>query len=120
MVTDCVIVTGPKSPGSSASISPLEAVLARAPENVRPGAVRLSGFESSPTPETHVRVACPKQFPAKSKTPNTGTQNFLNVMGAFLSFRPGPVEQNRGKSTKSQAPLFVDFALFALKFRKNH
>jgi hypothetical protein len=29
-----------------------------APANVLHGAVRLQGFASSPTPDTHVRVAC--------------------------------------------------------------
>jgi len=33
-------------------------VLVMAPANVLHGAVRLHGFASSPTPETHVRAAC--------------------------------------------------------------
>src|ERR1700681_4189218 len=52
------MVTVPKPPGSSASISPPTAVLEYAPGIVLQGAVRLHGFASSPTPETHVRVAC--------------------------------------------------------------
>ena len=51
-----VIVTVPKPPGSRASISPLSAVFEIAPAKVLQGAVRLHGFRSSPTPETHVRV----------------------------------------------------------------
>src|SRR5215471_8999966 len=53
-----VIVTAPKPPGSKTLISPPAAVLEIAPANVLHGAVRLHGFASSPTPETHVRVAC--------------------------------------------------------------
>src|SRR5215470_19639374 len=56
-VIDFVAVTAPKPPGSSASISPPAAVLDIAPAHVLHGAVRLQGFTSSPTPETHVRVA---------------------------------------------------------------
>src|SRR5437773_381567 len=59
MVIDFVIVTAPKPPGSSASISPPAAVFEMAPAKVLHGAVRLHGFASSPTPDTHVRVcAC--------------------------------------------------------------
>src|SRR5262249_55028963 len=57
IVIDFVIVTAPKPPGSRQSISPLGAVLEIAPANVLQGAVRLHGLASSPTPETHVRVA---------------------------------------------------------------
>src|SRR4029450_11408919 len=56
-VTDLVIVTAPKPPGSRQSISPGFAVFEIAPANVLQGAVRLPGLASSPTPETHVRVA---------------------------------------------------------------
>src|SRR5437660_12324781 len=58
MVIDFVIVTAPKPPGSSASISPLGAVFEIAPAKVLQGAVRLHGLTASPTPETQVRVAC--------------------------------------------------------------
>src|ERR1044072_8522946 len=54
-----VIVTAPKPPGSGTFISPLAAVFEIAPANVLQGAVRLHGLTSSPTPETHVRVAWP-------------------------------------------------------------
>ena len=57
-VIDLVIVTAPKPPGSSASISPPAAVFEMAPAKVLHGAVRLHGLASSPTPETQVRVAC--------------------------------------------------------------
>src|ERR1700738_2993729 len=53
-----VIVSAPKPPGSSASISPPAAVFEMAPAQVLHGAVRLHGLASSPTPETQVRVAC--------------------------------------------------------------
>jgi hypothetical protein len=52
-----VIVTAPNLPGSSASISPPALVFEMAPANVLQGAVRLQGLASSPTPETHVRLA---------------------------------------------------------------
>src|SRR5689334_1085802 len=55
---DLVIVTVPKPPGSSASISPPAAVFEIAPAKVLQGAVRLHGLTSSPTPDTQVRVAC--------------------------------------------------------------
>ena len=58
IVIDLVIVMAPKPPGSSASISPQSAVLEIAPAKVLQGAVRLHGLTSSPTPDTHVRVAC--------------------------------------------------------------
>jgi hypothetical protein len=58
IVIPLVIVTEPKPPESSALISPPGAVLEIAPANVLHGAVRLQGFTSSPTPETHVRGAC--------------------------------------------------------------
>src|SRR5258708_7804759 len=58
IVMDFVIVTAPKPPGSRQLISPPAAVLLIAPAKVLHGAVRLHGLTSSPTPETHVRVAC--------------------------------------------------------------
>src|SRR5580658_7004534 len=58
MVMDLVMVNAPKPPGSRASISPPVAVFEIAPANVLHGAVLLHGLASSPTPETHVRVAC--------------------------------------------------------------
>src|SRR5437588_11664110 len=58
MVIGLVIVTAPKPPGSRTLISPPEAVLEIAPAKVLHGAVRLQGFASSPTPDTHVLVAC--------------------------------------------------------------
>src|SRR3569833_1060516 len=58
--TEIALVMGkaPKPPGSRQLISPLAAVFEIAPAKVLHGAVRLQGFASSPTPETHVRVAC--------------------------------------------------------------
>src|ERR1041384_1810606 len=57
MLIDLVMVTPPNPPGSSTLISPPAAVFEIAPANVLHGAVRLHGLASSPTPETHVRVA---------------------------------------------------------------
>src|SRR4051794_34346533 len=56
-VIDLVIVRLPNPPGSRQLISPPVAVLEIAPAKVLQGAVRLHGLASSPTPETHVRVA---------------------------------------------------------------
>src|ERR1700694_4243170 len=58
MVIDFVMVTPPNPPGSRQLISPPMAVLEMAPAKVLHGAVRLHGLTSSPTPDTHVRVAC--------------------------------------------------------------
>src|SRR6516162_8978719 len=58
IVSDFVMVSVPKPPGSRASISPPGAVFEIAPANVLQGAVRLQGLTSSPTPETQVRLAC--------------------------------------------------------------
>src|SRR2546423_4443894 len=58
MVMLLVMVTVPKPPGSTQSISPPSAVFEMAPAKVLQGAVRLQGFASSPTPDTHVLVAC--------------------------------------------------------------
>src|SRR5262252_2367637 len=57
IVIDLVMVTAPKPPGSRTLISPAGAVLEIAPAKVLHGAVRLHGLASSPTPDTHVRVA---------------------------------------------------------------
>src|SRR5438445_9479203 len=58
IVMGLVIVTAPYPAGSSASISPPDAVFEIAHAKVLQGAVREHGLTSSPTPETHVRVAC--------------------------------------------------------------
>src|ERR1041384_7476565 len=67
IVIDFVIVTVPKPPGSMQSISPPSAVFEIAPAKVLQGAVRLQGLASSPTPETHVRVACAWAAAAKAR-----------------------------------------------------
>src|SRR6185436_7327514 len=58
IVMDLVMVTAPNPPGSSTEISPHVAVFDIAPAKVLHGAVRLHGLASSPTPDTHVLVAC--------------------------------------------------------------
>src|SRR5437773_9879898 len=74
IVIDLVMVTAPKPPGSSASISPPGAVFEIAPANVLQGAVRLHGFTSSPTPETQVRVAWPKALRVTNRQGNNIVQ----------------------------------------------
>src|SRR5215467_12735951 len=80
-VIDLVIVTAPKPPGSSASISPPAAVLEIAPAHVLHGAVRLQGLASSPTPETHVRVACA----CKALAPTHAVSNTTAILIRFIS-----------------------------------
>ena len=60
IVIDLVMVTPPKPPESRQLISPSAAVFEIVPGKVLHGAVRLHGFASSPTPDTHVRVAWAK------------------------------------------------------------
>jgi len=67
IVTDFVMVTVPKPPGSSASISPNADVFEMAPAQVLHGAVRLQGLASSPTPDIHVRVACAEACCARKR-----------------------------------------------------
>ena len=57
MLTDLVMVTGPKSPGSSTSISPPAGVWASAAAKVRQGDTRVHGLELLPeVAETQVRM----------------------------------------------------------------
>src|ERR1700692_5051709 len=57
MLTDWVMVTEPKSPGSSTSISPPAGVWASAAVKVRQGDTRVHGLELLPeVAETQVRV----------------------------------------------------------------
>src|SRR3954452_16953944 len=69
MVSDLVMVTPPKPPGSRQLISPPLAVFEIAPAKVLHGAVRLHGLASSPTPDTHVRVAWPKAAVGTASAP---------------------------------------------------
>src|SRR5260370_6611749 len=57
-VIDLVIVTAPKAPESSASISPPLAVFGIAPAKVLHGAERVHGVAPTPAPQTHVRDGC--------------------------------------------------------------
>ena len=86
MVSDFVIVTAPNPPGSRVSISPPAAVFEIAPANVLQGAVRLHGFASSPTPETHVRVACAYAADVAKADKATATAKFLIRMNVLLLF----------------------------------
>src|ERR1700756_3544208 len=80
IVIDFVIVTAPNPPGSRVSISPPAAVFEIAPANVLQGAVRLHGFASSPTPETHVRLACAYAADVANADKATATAKFLKRM----------------------------------------
>src|ERR1700722_3686442 len=92
MVIDLVIVTAPKPPGSSTLISPAAAVLEMAPAKVLHGAVRLHGLASSPTPDTHVRVACAcagvigrLSASAKPRNPNQALLIFIVASQALIN-----------------------------------
>src|SRR5262249_53839106 len=84
IVIDFVMVTAPKPPGSSTLISPLGAVLEIAPANVLQGAVRLHGLASSPTPDTHVRVAGALAGAAASSMARTPPQSVAMDSSVFL------------------------------------
>jgi hypothetical protein len=83
-VTDFVIVTAPKPAESRASISPPVAVLEIAPANVLHGAVRLHGFASSPTPDTHVRVACACVIDARASMNTAAASMFSVIRNLFI------------------------------------
>src|SRR5580700_10987178 len=83
-VSAFVIVTAPKPPGSSASISPPAAVFEIAPAQVLQGAVRLQGLASSPTPDTHVRVACALAGAATSSMAKVPQQSVAMDNSVFL------------------------------------
>src|SRR5580704_11253240 len=71
MVSDWVMVTGPRSPGSSTSISPPASVCACAAAKVKQGNARVHGLESLPEDaETQVRAACGPLVPKSADTLN--------------------------------------------------
>src|SRR5258708_3266743 len=86
MVRALVMVTAPKPPGSSTSISPPSAVFEIAPAKVLHGAVRLHGFASSPTPETQVRVAWPWANDANPKVKTTSTRTRTESTRCFIFY----------------------------------
>jgi hypothetical protein len=79
IVIDLVIVTAPYAPGSNALIVPPAAVFEIAPAKVLHGAVREQGLASSPTPETHVRVAWALAFMATTKRKKKASANLGNM-----------------------------------------
>src|ERR1044072_5407485 len=89
MVSDLLMATAPKPPGSRQLISPPAAVFEIAPANVLHGAVRLHGLTSSPTPETQVRVAwacagaaaTTRDSAAKNSVHSGNAANFNSFMG---------------------------------------
>src|ERR1043166_5851034 len=78
MVISLVIVTAPNPPGSRQLMMPGLAVFEIAPANVLQGAVRLHGLASSPTPETHVRVAWALAMLATIRTARDSKSSFLD------------------------------------------
>jgi hypothetical protein len=73
-------------------ISPPAAVLLIAPAKVLHGAVRLHGLTSSPTPDTHVRVAWALAGAAKAKpaSPINAVDNILVKLKRIIF--PSPKE----------------------------
>jgi hypothetical protein len=83
-VIDLVMVTAPKPPGSSASISPQGAVFEIAPAQVLQGAVRLQGLASSPTPDTQVRDACAWAIDANASRKVAITRSLIVNRNLFI------------------------------------
>src|SRR2546425_12999516 len=81
-----VMVTAPNPPGSRASISPPGAVLEMAPAHVLQGAVRLQGLASSPTPDTHVRLAWALKSVGHNKTITKHASELILRISVFLLF----------------------------------
>src|SRR2546430_7310699 len=88
---DLVIVMAPKPPGSRQLISPPAAVFEIAPANVLHGAVRAHEFASSPTPETHVRVAwaaaCETQTSPNATVATPATKILVLICSPFRELR---------------------------------
>src|ERR1700722_3815423 len=84
MLTDLVMVTAPKSPGSRTSISPPAIVWTSAAANVRHGADRMQGFESLPkVADTKLRADGP---------PPPGDENIaVTLSSEFMVSRQMPV-----------------------------
>src|SRR2546422_4259705 len=112
IVIDLVIVTAPKPPGSSASISPPMKVFEIAPANVLQGAVRLQGLASSPTPETQVLVACAWASEQKANVKHN-TIKILRLGRKIVLIFGAPLNQSRkllglmGRSRRSDSKLHV-------------
>src|SRR5437660_3598473 len=123
MVIDFVIVTAPKPPGSSASISPLGAVFEMAPAKVLQGAVRLHALASSPTPETQVRVACAWAMDAKANVKIAIASALIvnrnlfiwSLLFFLLKFGWPPVEHGSVPATVAPSLPIVDHKCFVIK-----
>src|ERR1043166_8449192 len=91
IVIDFVIVTAPNPPGSRQLMRPGVAGFGLAPANVLHGAVRLHGLASSPTPDTHVRVAwaCASVVMPRVKTERIRT---LFIWGLLLNLLNGNLD----------------------------
>src|SRR4030095_8731495 len=81
------------------------AVLEIAPANVLHGAVRLHGLTSSPTPDTHVRVACANTgLVAPSSSPSAIAAPFVHTLPIFrlpTAHQDAPV---RGSTLRAHRP----------------
>src|SRR5262245_37016495 len=86
MVITLVIVTAPKPPGSRTEISPQGAVFEIAPANVLHGAVRLHGFASSPTPNTHVLIAYALATEPQAVQTASTARKLMNFFIRVISF----------------------------------
>src|SRR5450756_1089135 len=96
IVSDFVMVTTPKPPESRQLISPATAVFEMAPAKVLHGAVRLHGLTSSPTPDTHVRVAWAAAGPAvRVESTRTAASLRVFMVDPRLRQRDGLIQCNR-------------------------
>ena len=111
IVIDLVMVTAPKPPGSMQLISPNAAVFEMAPAKVLHGAVRLQGLTSSPTPETHVRVACAAADP-RSPAASSRLRSKRSVLKSSLEFPPLVRVDARNLQTQPRrtAPASIDLS----------
>src|SRR5688500_3810531 len=79
------------------------AVLLMAPEKVLQGAVRLQGLTSSPTPETHVRVACALAADAAESTKARAARGRSSFLTLFISYLLGGANNCWSRRTRKRA-----------------
>ncbi len=88
MVTDCAMLTAPKSPASLAVMMPPAVVLANAPVKVAQGEAKVQVLESLPLPETQVCVKVVAEIDAVQNNTATNVRRILRIFMevSFLEF----------------------------------
>src|SRR6201985_359805 len=99
-----VMVSAPKPPPSRQLISPPGAVLEIEPAKVLHGAVRLHGFASSPTPETHVRVAWARAGVAHAKAARTAASTPDQICLCCMTQLPRKSDMRKTERTAARFP----------------